>query len=53
MNPENPYAHYYAGLAYNQIKRPDKMLEHFRTFLKLAPEAPEAPKVRALLRGIR
>jgi tetratricopeptide (TPR) repeat protein len=53
LNPENAYAYYYAGLAYNQIRRPDKMLEHFRTFLKLAPEAPEAAKVRALLRGIR
>jgi import receptor subunit TOM70 len=53
LDPENAYTHYYAGLAYSQIKRPDKMVEHFRFFLKLAPEAPEAAKVRALLRGIR
>ena len=48
-NPDNPYAHYYAGLAYNGAKRPDKMLTHFELFLKLRPDAPEAKKVRAVL----
>lgn len=48
-NPNNPYAHYYAGLAYNQAKRPDKMLTQFELFLKLRPDAPEAKKVRAVL----
>jgi tetratricopeptide (TPR) repeat protein len=48
-NPDQAYAHYYAGLAYNGMKRPDKMLSHFELFLKLAPEAPEAKKVRAVV----
>jgi tetratricopeptide (TPR) repeat protein len=48
-NPNDPYAHYYAGLAYNAAKRPDKMLTQFELFLKLRPDAPEAKKVRAVL----
>lgn len=48
-HPDQPYAHYYAGLAYNAAKRPDKMLTHFELFLKLKPDAPEARKVRAVL----
>jgi tetratricopeptide (TPR) repeat protein len=48
-NPDNAYAHYYAGLAYNNLKRPDKMLSHFEMFVKLKPDAPEAKKVRAVL----
>lgn len=51
--PDAAYAHYYAGLAYNGLRQPDKMVEHFRTFLKLAPDAPEAPKVQSLLRATR
>jgi len=50
---DNPYAHYYSGLAYNALKRPDKMVESFQTFLKLAPNAPEADRVRSLLRSVR
>ncbi len=52
LEPDNAYAHYYAGLAYNILKRPDKMVEHFQAFLKLAPEAPEAEKVRTVLRSV-
>jgi tetratricopeptide (TPR) repeat protein len=48
-NPGQPYAHYYAGLAYNALKRPDKMLSHFQLFLRLSPDAPEAKKVRAVV----
>ena len=48
-HPEHPYAHYYAGLAYNALKRKDKMLTHFDMFVKLKPDAPEAKKVRAVL----
>lgn len=51
--PDAAYAHYYAGLAYNGLRQPDKMVEHFRTFLKLAPDAPEAAKVESLLRATR
>jgi Flp pilus assembly protein TadD len=48
-DPENAYAHYYAGMAYNGLKRPDKMLSHFQLFVKMRPDAPEARKVRAIL----
>lgn len=48
-NPDNAYAHYYAGLAYNGAKRPDKMLTQFELFLRLRPDAPEAKKVRAVI----
>jgi len=48
--PDHAYAHYHAGLAYNGMQRPDKMLTHFEMFLKLKPDAPEAKKVRAVIR---
>ena len=49
-HPDFAYAHYYAGMAYNGMKRPDKMLTHFEIFLKMKPDAPEARKVRSVLR---
>jgi len=48
-HPDFAYAHYYAGLAYNGMKRPDKMLTHFEMFVKMKPDAPEARKVRSVL----
>jgi len=53
LEPGRTYAYYYAGIAYSNLKRADKMVQHFQTFLKLAPDAPEAPKVRSLLRTVR
>ncbi len=50
LDEDNPYAHYYSGIAYANQKRPDKMIAHFQTFLKLAPNAPEAEKVKAVLK---
>jgi tetratricopeptide (TPR) repeat protein len=49
-HPNHAYAHYYAGMAYNGLRRPDRMLTHFETFLRLKPDAPEARKVRAVVR---
>lgn len=49
-NPDHAYAHYHAGLAYSGTKRKDKMLSHFETFLRLNPDAPEARKVRAVMK---
>ena len=51
--PDNAYAYYYAGLAYNALKRPDKVIDSLQTFLKYAPDAPEADRVRSLLRSVR
>jgi tetratricopeptide (TPR) repeat protein len=51
--PENAYAHYYAGMAYNGLKRQDKMVEHFEHFARRAPDAPESAKVQSVLRAVR
>jgi Flp pilus assembly protein TadD len=48
--PHNAYAHYYAGMAYSKIGKPDKMLNHFEMFVRLKPDAPETRKVRAVLK---
>lgn len=53
MKTSNPYAHYYAGLAWNGLRKPDSMVENFQAFLRLAPDAPEAARVRSLLRAVR
>lgn len=53
LDPMQPYNHYYLGVAYSKTKRPDKMVEHLQMFLKLAPNAPEAPKCKALLQAVR
>jgi len=52
-HPEHAYAHYYAGMAYNGMKRPDKMLTQFQLFLKMKPDAPEARKVQAVVGAAR
>ena len=49
-HPDHAYAHYYAGMAYNGLRRSDKVLTHFELFVKAKPDAPEARKVRAVLR---
>jgi tetratricopeptide (TPR) repeat protein len=46
LNSENAYAYYYAGMAYSDMGQPDKMVEVFKIFLELAPNAPEAPDVK-------
>ncbi len=53
LDPSRGYTHYYLGLAYNGVKRPDKMAEHLQHFLDLAPESPDADKVRSVLRAFR
>ncbi len=53
LAPKNAYAHYYAAIAFSNTGRPDRMADHFQMFLRLAPDAPEAAKVRSLLRSIR
>jgi tetratricopeptide (TPR) repeat protein len=47
LDPKNAYAYYYIGDAYFDTGKPDKTVEAFKMFLQLAPDAPEAPKVRA------
>jgi tetratricopeptide (TPR) repeat protein len=52
-SPDTVYAHYYAGLAYNGLRQPDRMVNHFQSFLRLAPSAPEGKRVESLLRSVR
>ncbi|MCW5978887.1 MAG: tetratricopeptide repeat protein [Bryobacteraceae bacterium] len=53
LDPNRAYAHYYLGIAYSNLRRPDKMVEHFEIFRKLAPNAPEVAKVEATLQSVR
>lgn len=53
LDPTQPYHHYYAGMAYNGLKRPDKMVEHLQIYAKMAPDSPDADKVMSLLRAFR
>lgn len=53
LQPTFAYAHYYAGLAYSNIRRPDQVALHFERFLSLAPNAPERPAVLSIMRTIR
>lgn len=47
------YAHYYAGMAYNRLKRIDRMVPHLQRFLELAPQAPEREQVQQVLRMMK
>lgn len=53
IDPGFAYAHYYAGLAYSNVRQVSKMSTHFEYFLKLAPEAPERTAVVTLMRRVR
>ena len=53
QDPANAKAHYYAGLAYNALKRPDRMVSHFQTYLTMEPNSPESARVRSVLGGVR
>jgi len=53
LDSKHAYAHYQLGLAYNQQDKVDLSILHLERFLQLAPDAPEAPQVNALLRRLR
>ena len=53
LMPEFAYAHYNAGVAHQRAKHFDRMAEHFKTFLRLAPDAPERKLVQAALTALR
>jgi len=53
LDPGFAAAHYYAGLASYRAKRVDLMANHFETFVRLAPNAPERPEVESILRTVR
>jgi tetratricopeptide (TPR) repeat protein len=47
------YAYYWRGQAFQLKKQVARMVEDYQSFLKLAPEAPEAPALKVLLAGLR
>jgi tetratricopeptide (TPR) repeat protein len=49
---DQAYAYLWRGYAYSYQKKPDKTVEDFQIFLKLAPSAPEAPVVKQYLAGL-
>jgi len=51
--PDLPYAYFWRAQAYNGLKKADRMVADYETFLKLAPKAPEAPSVQQLLASFR
>ena len=51
--PQMAYAHYQAGMSFYKAKRVDKMAVYFENFLKLAPNAPETPAVRSIMKTVR
>jgi len=53
MDPARAYAYCYAGLAYSELGRVDRMINRFERFIQLAPDAPEHPRVESLLAGTR
>jgi tetratricopeptide (TPR) repeat protein len=53
LDPAFAYAHYYAGIAYSRLRRPDREAQHFETFVKLAPKAPERLAVESILKTLR
>lgn len=46
LDNKNAYGYYYLGMIYSDKGQPDKMVEVFKMFLQLAPDAPEAPEVK-------
>jgi tetratricopeptide (TPR) repeat protein len=49
LDKKDAYAHYYAGRAYLLSGNPARAVDMFKTFLLLAPQAPEASKAKALI----
>jgi tetratricopeptide (TPR) repeat protein len=49
LDKNNPYAFYYAGLAYFRSGNPQKAVDALKSFLKLAPYAPEASEAKRIV----
>jgi tetratricopeptide (TPR) repeat protein len=47
------YAYFWRGQGYDNKRQPAKMAADYQEFLRLAPKAPEAPAVQAILSGLR
>lgn len=49
VNPKHAYGHYELGNACNELGKMDLVVHHYQEFVGLAPDAPEAERVRAIL----
>jgi tetratricopeptide (TPR) repeat protein len=49
LDDQNAYAYYYSGMAYYNTGNGKKASEDLKTFIKLAPNAPEVGKAREVL----
>jgi tetratricopeptide (TPR) repeat protein len=47
------YAYYWRGQAYQRNKQVARMVDDYQAFLRLQPEAPEAPALKVLLGSLR
>jgi len=52
-DPRLPYAHYWRGQAYQRKKQVARMVDDYQAVLRLAPDAPEAPALKALLGSLQ
>jgi len=52
-DPRLPYAHYWRGQAYQRKTQIARMVDDYQAFLRLAPDAPEAPALKALLASLQ
>ncbi len=53
LNPEDPALHYNCGVLCDDfLKQPIQALRHYRKFLALAPEDPDAARVREWVREL-
>jgi tetratricopeptide (TPR) repeat protein len=52
-DPRLPYAYYWRGQAFHRRKQIARMVDDYQAFLRLAPDSPEAPAVKALLSGLQ
>jgi tetratricopeptide (TPR) repeat protein len=52
-DPRLPYAHYWRGQAYQRQKQVARMVDDYEAFLRLAPDAPEAPALRAVVQSVQ
>jgi tetratricopeptide (TPR) repeat protein len=52
FDPRFSHLYYYRGIAWDKLGEKDKLINDFDQFVKLAPNAPEASRARAVLKAI-
>lgn len=53
LDPVNASAYYQLAICYGRLGNAEKMVENFEAFLKLEPNAPEAPQVKDLIKKVK